>query len=288
MPLAGKGGFTSSPPLSSNLIAVILYSRWRNPKSTGYNVAKVLEGAAVRVRKVITPQIGLREQNKFEKCQRIRDAARELFSSLGYDSATLRQIAHRAHVGLGTLFNYAQDKRDLVFLIFNEELDALTSEALAAAQSQQGLIEQLMAIFERHYRYFGKDPKMSRILLRELVFYSEGKQAASFLEIRGRLLSGIETFVRSAQKKWLIRATEDPKIIARYFFFVFSAEIRWWIANNKPNPDAGLVNLERLLELQMNGLKPSAGDSRRRKRMGDYLKLPDSKRSADKTVVVES
>jgi AcrR family transcriptional regulator len=242
----------------------------------------------VRFRKVITPQIGLREQNKFEKRQRIRDAARELFSSLGYDAATLRQIAHRAHVGLGTLFNYAQDKRDLVFLIFNEELDSLTSEALAAAQSQQGLIEQLLAIFERHYRYFGKDPKMSRILLRELVFYSEGKQAASFLEIRGRLLSGIEMFVRSAQQKWLIRSTEDPKIIARYFFFIFSAEIRWWIATNKPNPDAGLANLEVLLELQMNGLKPSGGGSGRRKRTGDYLKLPESKRSTNETAIVES
>jgi hypothetical protein len=186
------------------------------------------------------------------------------------------------------LFNYAQDKRDLVFLIFNEELDSLTSEALAAAQSQQGLIDQLMAIFERHYRYFGRDPKMSRILLRELVFYSEGKQAASFLETRGRLLSGIEMFVRSAQQKWLIRSTEDPKILARYFFFVFSAEIRWWIANNKPNPDAGLANLERLLQLQMNGLEPSVGNSGRRKRAGDYLKTSESKGSADKMAAAES
>jgi AcrR family transcriptional regulator len=242
----------------------------------------------VPARNLISSNIGLREQNKFEKRQRIRDAARELFSSLGYDTATLRQIAHRAHVGLGTLFNYAQDKRDLVFLIFNEELDALTNEALAAAQSQQGLINQLMAIFERHYRYFGKDPKMSRILLRELVFYSEGKQAASFLEIRGRLLSGIEMFVRSAQHKRLIRTDEDPKVIARYFFFVFSAEIRWWIANNKPNADAGLADLERLLELQMNGLKTPSAEPDRRKRATGFRKVPASKRSAEKTAAAES
>src|SRR5579872_6734885 len=79
-------------------------------------------------------ELGLREQNKLEKRQRIREAARELFSKRGYDSATLRQIARRAHVGLGTLFNYAQDKRDLVFLVFNEELAAVTTEALNAAR----------------------------------------------------------------------------------------------------------------------------------------------------------
>jgi hypothetical protein len=164
----------------------------------------------------------------------------------------------------------------------------LTNEALAAAQSQQNLIEQLMAIFERHYRYFGKDPKMSRILLRELVFYSEGKQAASFLEIRGRLMSGIEMFVRSAQQKSLIRSDEDPKTIARYFFFVFSAEIRWWIANNKPNAGAGLVDLERLLELQMNGLKRPAGDPGRRQRATGFQKASESKRSLEQTAAIES
>ncbi len=222
---------------------------------------------------ITSATVGLREQNKFEKRQRIRDAARELFSKLGYDAATLRQIAHSAHVGLGTLFNYAQDKRDLVFLIFNEELDSVTNDALAAAQSHQELIDQLMAIFERHYRYFGKDPEMSRILLKELVFYSEGKQAEAFLQIRGRLLSGIEMFVRAAQQKRLIRSKEDPKTIAKHFFFVFSAEIRWWIASAKPNPDAGLCDLERLLHLQIHGLQPSAVSAFHPARSATYRKV---------------
>ena len=44
----------------------------------------------------------------------------------------MRQIAKRAHVGLGTLFNYAEDERDLVFLIFNEELNAVVGDELSA------------------------------------------------------------------------------------------------------------------------------------------------------------
>src|ERR1700731_4939730 len=91
---------------------------------------------------VLPSELGLREQNKLEKRQRIRMAARELFSKHGYDSATLRQIARRAHVGLGTLFNYAQDKRDLVFLIFNEELAAVTEQALKAADSRSSVVDQ--------------------------------------------------------------------------------------------------------------------------------------------------
>jgi AcrR family transcriptional regulator len=209
---------------------------------------------------VVSPrELGLRERNKLQKRQRIRAAARELFSKRGYDAATLRQIAHRAHVGLGTLFNYAQDKRDLVFLIFNEELSTVTDAALKMPAPRQPLLDQLLAIAKRHYDYFAKDPPLSRIMLKELVFYSEGKQAAAFQEIRERLLSGIEKFVRAAQKEGRIRSAENPKIITRHLFFVFSAEIRWWIANPHPDPVAGLRDLRRLLELQFKGLQPVAG-----------------------------
>jgi AcrR family transcriptional regulator len=206
---------------------------------------------------VLPSELGLREQNKLEKRQRIRAAARELFAKHGYDSATLRQIARRAHVGLGTLFNYAQDKRDLVFLIFNEELAAVTDEALGGAESHHSLVDQLMDIYKPHYKYFSKNPALSRILLKELTFYSEGKQAAAFQEIRARLISGIEKVVRTAQQEQRIQSKEKPAIVARQIFFISSGAIRWWIASVSPNPHAGLAELRRMLELQFQGLQPT-------------------------------
>src|ERR1700733_1781708 len=105
-----------------------------------------------------TSRLGLREQNKLDKIQRIRSAVRELFSRHGYETATLRQIAKRAHVGLGTLFNYAQDKRDLVFLMFNEELAAVGDEALAATRHEKLLLDQLLGLCRPHYLFFAKNP----------------------------------------------------------------------------------------------------------------------------------
>jgi AcrR family transcriptional regulator len=213
-------------------------------------------------------ELGLREQNKLEKRQRIRMAARELFSKHGYDSATLRQIARRAHVGLGTLFNYAHDKRDLVFLIFNEELAEVTDEALRAAQAHQALLDQLMDIYKPHYKYFSKHPALSRILLKELTFYSEGKQAAAFQEIRGRLISGIETAVRTAQQERHIHCKEEAAIVARQIFFISSGALRWWIASARPEPRKGLAELRRLLALQLHGLQPAVGLHRSPRKLG--------------------
>lgn len=210
------------------------------------------------------PKLGIREQNKLEKRLRIQTAVRELFSRHGYETATLRQIARRAHVALGTLFNYAQDKRDLIFLIFNEELSDLTDEALKATQTQDPLVEQLIALCRLHYKFFARDPVLSRILLRDMTFYSEGKHAAEFQRIRGRLLSGIEAVVRAAQEDAQIRSDEDPKLIARHIFLVFAGALRWWIADQKPNPIQGVADLKRLFELQINGLRRHGSKLNRR------------------------
>ncbi len=205
------------------------------------------------------PKPGLRELNKFEKRQRIRSAVRALFSRHGYETATLRQIAKRAHVGLGTLFNYAQDKRDLVFLIFNEELSGVTDEALQAARSQTDLLGKLLGLFRPHYRFFAKNPTLSRILLRDMTFYSEGKQAAEFHRIRARLLAGIEAVVLEAQKDRQIRSQEDSALIVRHIFLVFAGALRWWIAGRNPDPAKGLADLKRLFEIQIRGLRSTAG-----------------------------
>lgn len=199
-------------------------------------------------------EFGLREQRKIEKRQSIQSAVRVLFSKHGYETATLRQIAKRANVGLGTLFNYAQDKRDLVFLVFNEELSAGLDGALKAARSQKRLLEQLMGLCRPHYEFFAKTPELSRILLKSMTFYSEGKQAAEYVQIRSRLLSGIEEMVRAALRDRQIRSDEDAALIARHFFLVYAGALRWWIASRNPDPQEGVAELKRLFELQINGL----------------------------------
>lgn len=198
---------------------------------------------------------GRRERKKLETRERIRAAAADLFARHGYGAATMREIADRAHVALGTLFNYAEDKRDLVFLIFNEELNAVTDVALAAPRADQPLAEQLLAVFGVHYRWLAAKPALARILLQELTFYSSGKQAATFLGIRRRLIDGIAVLVRAAQHTRRIRAREDPAMIARYIFFVYSASLRWWIAAPRPRPAQGVADLRRLLALMFEGLR---------------------------------
>ena len=63
---------------------------------------------------------GVCERNKQDKRDRLIRASRELFSEQGFDATTIRQIAARSGLGVGTVFLYAQDKRGLLFLLFRD------------------------------------------------------------------------------------------------------------------------------------------------------------------------
>ncbi len=196
----------------------------------------------------------VRERSKVERRAKILRAARMLFTELGYEAATLNQIAALAGLGKGTIFNYVTDKRDLIFLIFHEEIAAIIELSLAQTQSKQGFSEKILIIAELHYRLYAENPKLSRILLTEVGFHSEGLHLDKFLELRGRLIKGIEQIVTAAQKEGVIATDEAAGFIARQLFFAFSTAIREWLTTSHPEWRAGLRQFKRILNLLMNGV----------------------------------
>lgn len=195
-----------------------------------------------------------RERNKADKHQRIRDAARTLFSAHGYDATTMRSIASQAGVGHGTLFSYADDKRDLVFLIVNDDFHTIADRAAIAANATTPLIDQLIAAFSVPYETFAASPVLFRLALQELTFYSTGKQSESFLEARIRYVEAIEAIIAGAQRTGQVRATEPAQHIARLIFFIYTGAVRWWIGQPEPQSESGLRELRQLLTLQVEGL----------------------------------
>lgn len=205
-------------------------------------------------------KLGLRERNKLDKLERIKVAAAELFAEKGFDTATTREIAEAAEVGLGTLFLYAEDKRDIVFLIFNDELDRITDEAFASVDREAPFAAQLSKAFSVFYRAFSKNIPLTRILLKELVFFSKGMQAKRFYEGRARTINCITRLVEDALKSGKIVSDEKPEFISRNIFFLYAGAVRWWIAAERPSLARGIADLKRVFALQVRGLEAAAAE----------------------------
>jgi AcrR family transcriptional regulator len=196
---------------------------------------------------------GQREKNKLEKLQRIREATRELFVEKGYDETTTREIAVRAGVGIGTVFTYAENKRDLLFLVANDELDAVTTRCEAGVSDRASCLQNLLSIFRQHYRFFAKQPALSRLLLREMTFYDSGRQAQRFQRTRERNIQLVGRVVRQALGQNSINIKEDPEFAGWVAFCIFQVELRRWLLTKEPSVPAGMVRLERALRLCMEG-----------------------------------
>ncbi len=205
------------------------------------------------------PLLGLREKNKIDKLRRIKDAARELFVSKGFDDTTTREIALRAGVGIGTVFIYADNKRDLLFLVANDELAATTSEAEASVRDDASCLQNLLSAFRLHYEFFGRQPELSRLMLREMTFYDSGRQADRFQATRERVIGLVGNIIRRAQECRLLRSREDPAFSGWVAFCIFQVELRRWLMSRDLDVDEGMQALRRALTLFMQGLAPAEG-----------------------------
>jgi AcrR family transcriptional regulator len=197
---------------------------------------------------------GKREANKIDKLNRVKKAAQELFSTVGYDEATTRQIAKKAGVALGTVFTYATTKRDLLFLVSNDLLDGARYRAEASMQRDRPLLQNFMTFCGIFVQVLHTQPELSKLVFRELLFYQSGVHAARAVANRARTLRGITNLVINAQEKGEIRSPESPEFIAWVLFSVFQAENRRWLALERRDLDELLTHLWASVALLLNGL----------------------------------
>lgn len=198
--------------------------------------------------------LGQRERNKRDKLQRIKNAARELFVTRGFDDTTTREIALRAGVGMGTVFTYADNKRDLLFLIANEDLEQTTLKSEEEISPDASLMANLMVVFGNHYRYFMQQPELSRLMLREMLFYDSGQQSNRFKTTREKVISLVCRSVAFAKQKKSITKSCDEQLAGWVLFCIYQVELRRWLATDVLDLDSALDRLRRALQVCLVGL----------------------------------
>lgn len=195
-----------------------------------------------------------REANKLDKLDRVKRAAQQLFTTVGYDEATTRQIAKKAGVALGTVFTYATTKRDLLFLVSNDLLDEARHRAEASFQRNRTIQHNFVMFCAVFYRVLHAQPELSKLVFRELLFYDSGIHSMRALANRARTSKNIEALVVNAQERGEIRLPESADFIAWVLFSIFQAENRRWLALERRGLEEGLSHLWRSVALLLNGL----------------------------------
>jgi AcrR family transcriptional regulator len=206
--------------------------------------------------RAVTTRVGLRERNKREKLRRIKAAAYSLFSEKGFDQTTVSEIARAARVGFGTCFSYARDKRDMLFLLFAEELADINDRPFRLIDRAQPLIEQLIAIFAPNYVLFAKNPVLSRLLLREWTFALSDRTYENSVPDRATYLQRLANLISNAQEDGYVTPVSSSELIAEMLYATYTGAVRQWLRADDPDAGEGVARLRAMFELQIAGMAP--------------------------------
>lgn len=200
-----------------------------------------------------------RARNKHDKRERIRRAAWELFVERGYDGATTREVAERADVATGTLFLYAKDKPDLLFLVFERRLSESVEVGFTSPPAC-GLVEQLVHVFTPVFAMYGEAPEVGRHFVKELPG-ADGPNAQRVHGLTFAFLGRVAGLVEAAQRRGEVRASVAPLEAANAIFALYFMALLGWLSGFSTLDGALHGTLRPALQLLMLGLHADDGSA---------------------------
>ena len=98
--------------------------------------------------------MGVREEQKAATREKVLEAARDLFNEIGYDETTIRAIAERAGVSVGSVFTTFASKAEVLSHVMNHRLGELYAEFDRVVPFLRGsTVDRLCSIFAIHYEF---------------------------------------------------------------------------------------------------------------------------------------
>lgn len=163
----------------------------------------------------------------------ILDAAYALFEEKGFQGTTMRELAARAGVGLGTIFQHFPDKAALLAEAFLGDIGAELEVALAGMPGQ-GIRAQLGHVVRAMYAYYARRPGLSRELVSQ-VFSTRGTAGD---RLRLQMEDGLERaagLFEAARARGELRPDADCRAaaLAVWSYYVTCLTLGLW----EPRPD---------------------------------------------------
>lgn len=205
-------------------------------------------------------KLGTREAKKLDKERRIKEAAMTLFKQKGYENATIREITKLADVGIGTIFRYATNKRDLLFFIYNDLRADFPVMTLELVPADIPLAKQLELFFGQLIGFFASQPDLARDILREAALYDSGLQVERYWQIRNAAEQELFLILTRAQEQGRFSTDVDVRCLTTLLFDIYRSALRRWELTDGCNVDVGLDMVRPLFRLALSGVGARDGE----------------------------
>ena len=128
-------------------------------------------------------------ENVPDRRQKILAAAEAVFDANGYATATVEQVAAKAGISKGSIYNYFRSKEELFEQVFANAVSQLEAQALQILAEQVSPDQKLSHFLDYRFRCIEETSRFGRLVLEAWVTASRDQQselAKRFSEISDR------------------------------------------------------------------------------------------------------
>jgi TetR/AcrR family fatty acid metabolism transcriptional regulator len=185
----------------------------------------------------------------------ILESAIKVFARTGFYKAKAVDIAGKADVAVGTIYNYFKNKDDILISIFNERIGELNVSIRKAIEDIDHPEQKLSIILDSTISVLEQDRELAEVITIELRQSSKFFSSTAISSVV-ELLDLITGVVREGQEKSFFRSDIDPRLVALTILGTLENLLHVWVLGDKmPNLKSkydislkqGMENLKRML-----------------------------------------
>jgi TetR/AcrR family fatty acid metabolism transcriptional regulator len=188
--------------------------------------------------------------------QQILQAAVEVFGRSNFDDASITEIARRAGVAEGTIYQYFKNKQDLFFSIPHEKTKAFSRQLDLHLKGVTDIREKVRKLVWYYLYFFKTNPDYARSLMLEMRVSRAFTRSGSYKGVR-RFTSQALEILKEGQDQGVIRRDIDLYLSRHLLLGILEHVVTRWLL--KGEKEDIMRYHEQVSDLVLNGISVHAG-----------------------------
>mgnify|MGYP000856854105 FL=1 len=180
----------------------------------------------------------------------IFDAAIKIFSTNGYEGATMDDMAQAAGVAKGTLYYYFKSKEEIFKYIITEGVEVIKERISQAVEREESALSKLKALCTLQLNLVYEKKELFKVIMSQL--WGQEVRQLELREVVGNYINSIEKYIKQAMDEGVIKKGE-PYFMAYIFFGLLCSTAVYELINKDRNNIDELS--ENLLMYILHGIK---------------------------------
>ena len=185
-------------------------------------------------------------------------AATELFSSQGFYRTTIKEIAKRAGMSAGLIYQYVREKEDVLLLVLFEVVDGYAREIPRALEGVEDPLDRLVAAVDAYCRVVDRHPAATVLAYRSTKSLSrDRRRVIQTREIETNQLIGAA--IADCIRAKLVRKVNVDVLIYQIVLIAHGWALKSWYFKSRLSIDQ---YIDSSLDILLGGILTPTGEKR--------------------------